>query len=479
MPRRDVQKAQRRASGHATLDGVATPSDPGAAAAGSRRRYLHRLDPARLDLSGLRPSSWRDLALCAAVCAIWAAEIVMAPDKHVTPGRIAGVVIGTVPFVSLAWRPRLGQNLLVIAGLCWLAATALQISAPDDTVVMIAIYTVATQENWRRIVESCLFAIGLVVTTAIVGASWHDEAEAAGSLLAWVATLIVLVAVGRWIARRRTLIQSLVDRTRNLEREREILAAERDEMARRAVAVERARLARELHDVVAHHVSVMVIQAGAAEATLPPDATAAAQSLEAIRGTGREALAEMRRMLGLLRSEEPAGTEPESDAFRAPQPGLADLGVLCDRTREAGVDVSTRIDGAARRLPAAVDLSIYRVVQEALTNTLRHGGPGARARILLTYEAASVTVEIADDGRGTPAVGSMEHGRQGVGHGLVGMRERVGLFGGQLEAGPLPAGGYRVMARFPIDVGEADDRVKADATGPATTDTSSVKGGAV
>jgi signal transduction histidine kinase len=222
-------------------------------------------------------------------------------------------------------------------------------------------------------------------------------------------------------------------------------------MARQAVAVERARLARELHDVVAHHVSVMVIQAGAAQSSLPPDAAAASQSLEAIRETGREALAEMRRMLGLLRSQEAAAGGDGPEGARAPQPGLADIAALCDRTREAGVNVTTRIEGEARRLPAGIDLSIYRVVQEALTNALRHGGPGTSARLRLAYEPAMLTVEVTDDGRGVPAVGSVERPRQGIGHGLVGMRERVILFGGHLETGPLPRGGYRVLARFPLD----------------------------
>jgi signal transduction histidine kinase len=375
----------------------------------------------------------------------------MAPDKHVTVARLAGVAIGTVPFVSLAWRPRLGQRLLWIAALCWLSASALQISAPDDVVVMIAIYTVATQGTWRRIVESCLFTIGLVITVGLIESNWSDPTEAIGALTAWVACLVALSGFGRWIARRRTLIQSLVDRNLNLERQREQLEAERDEMARQAVAVERARLARELHDVVAHHVSVMVIQAGAAQASLPPDAGAAAQSLDAIRETGREALAEMRRMLGLLRSEEAAAGEVRADGGRTPQPGLADLAALCERTREAGVDVTTEIVGAARRLPAGVDLSIYRVVQEALTNTLRHGGPGSRARLRLTYEPTSLTVEVTDDGRGKPAVGSVERPRQGVGHGLLGMRERVLLFGGRLETGALAGVGFRVMACFPLE----------------------------
>jgi signal transduction histidine kinase len=294
-----------------------------------------------------------------------------------------------------------------------------------------------------------------------------DTLDAVGALVSWTISLVLIVWLGRWVAGRRRQIQTLLDRTRNLEREREVLAAERDELARQAVADERARIARELHDVVAHHVSVMVIQAGAAQASLPPgpEAAAANQSIEAIRETGREALAEMRRMLGLLRSQEAAAGEVRADGGRTPQPGLVDLAALCDRMREAGVGVTTEIAGAARRLPAGIDLSIYRVVQEALTNTLRHGGPGSQARLRLTYEAASLTVEITDDGCGRPAVGSVERPRQSVGHGLLGMRERVLLFGGRLETGPVPGGGFRVVARFPLEPITSEERSSTPAAG--------------
>jgi signal transduction histidine kinase len=473
MDRRTGRNTVRRAGGHVTLGSVATQFDSESAAdrgEGGRLAALRlRLDPHRLSLAALRPSSWRDLALCLFVSAIWLVEIVSTADKTVTPDRLAGVIIGSVPFVAIAWRPQLGQKLLVISGICWLSATALRVSAPDDVVLMIGIYTVATQASWRRILESCLFTLGVAVVVALVGAAWKDVGSALTFAAAWMGSLVVLVALGRWIARRRQLIQTLVDRNLNLERARQQLEAERDEMARQAVAVERARLARELHDVVAHHVSVMVIQAGAAQASLPPEAKAASQSLEAIRETGREALAEMRRMLGLLRSQEAAAGGTGTEGGLAPQPGLADLAALCDRTREAGVSVTTEIEGEARRLPAGVDLSIYRVVQEALTNALRHGGPGTRARLHLVYAPAMLTVEVTDDGRGKPAVGSVERSRQAVGHGLVGMRERVILFGGRLEAGPLPGGGFRVLALFPLEPAEAGSAGAAGTAGTAGT----------
>jgi signal transduction histidine kinase len=267
-----------------------------------------------------------------------------------------------------------------------------------------------------------------------------------------------VAAVGLWLGRRRAYVRRLVQRAANLEHEREVLERERDLMAQQAVAVERARIARELHDVVAHHVSVMVIQAGAAQASLPPGAEATGQALEAIRETGREAMAEMRRLLGLLRSEEPleparsaVGQVGAEAAARAPQPGMTDLEALAARTRETGVDVALEVVGAPRHISPGIELSAYRVAQEALTNTLRHAGPGASATLRLIFEPGTLVIEVIDDGHGRPAVESVERPRPGFGHGLVGMRERVTLFGGQLETGPLPGGGYRVMARFPLD----------------------------
>jgi signal transduction histidine kinase len=273
-----------------------------------------------------------------------------------------------------------------------------------------------------------------------------------------ISILVAVTAVlGRYMARSRAFVRGLVVRTEELERDRELLARE-------AVAMERARIARELHDVVAHHVSVMVIQAGAAQATLPPGADTTAQSLEAVRQTGREAMAEMRRLLGLLRSDGPLENAPvqggansgqagatadvSADPARSPQPGLADLESLADRTREAGLIVDLEVLHPAR-VPAGVDLSAYRIVQEALTNTLRHAGVGARVHVCVDHQPDELIVEIVDDGRGRrPAI---ERARNEVGHGLLGMRERVALFGGSLSAGPRPEGGFRVAARFPLE----------------------------
>ena len=207
------------------------------------------------------------------------------------------------------------------------------------------------------------------------------------------------------------------------------------DQAQRAVAEERVRLARELHDVTAHHVSVIALQAEAGQSLLPDDPQRALEVLERIGTSAREALGDLRRMLGVLRSEEEPGE-------RSPQPGLGALPALVAHVRQAGVPVELHVEGTPTPLDAAVDLSAYRIVQEALTNVLRH----ARARhatVTITYDDAGVGLEVADDGMGPPSRG------RGQGMGLAGMRERAALLGGDLEVGPRPGGGFAVRARLP------------------------------
>jgi signal transduction histidine kinase len=215
----------------------------------------------------------------------------------------------------------------------------------------------------------------------------------------------------------------------------ELTAREREEQARSAVRDERARIARELHDVVAHSVSVMVLHAGAARRVLPDDPDRVAEPLLLVEETGRQALAEMQRLLGILR-------ENGAPAALTPQPGLDDLPALAEQVRRSGFPVELRVEGEPRALPAGVALAAYRIVQEALTNALKHAGP-ARASVRIAYRPHEVELEVVDNGPGGPT--------GGTGHGLVGMRERAALYGGQFEAGPLEEGGFRVRARLPLD----------------------------
>jgi signal transduction histidine kinase len=211
---------------------------------------------------------------------------------------------------------------------------------------------------------------------------------------------------------------------------------EREEQARAAVAEERQRIARELHDVVAHSVSVMTVQAGGVRRLLREDQQRERAALEQIEQTGRQALAEMRRLLGILR-------QPTDEPARAPQPGMASLGTLIQQMREAGLPIDYRIRGEPRPLPPGIDVSAYRIVQEALTNALKYAGP-ARAEVMVSYGREVLQLEVVNDG----AVD--QDGDRDAGHGLVGMQERVALYGGKLEIGPLGDRGFAVRALLPV-----------------------------
>ena len=235
----------------------------------------------------------------------------------------------------------------------------------------------------------------------------------------------------------RLYAAQLEERTAELERARE-------ELARRAVTEERLRLARELHDVVAHAMSVIAVQSGVGAHVADSRPEEVGKALAAIEATSRAALTELRRLLGVLRQD----SEPQ--ASLTPVPGLANLDSLLAEVGKAGLAVRVRVEGAPLQLPAGVDLSAYRIVQEALTNVVKHAGP-AHAQVTIGYRDQEVSVEVIDDGRG--AVTPVGDGREGTGHGLIGMRERVAAFDGELEVGPRPSGGFRVAARLPLAPG--------------------------
>ncbi|MEE6263358.1 sensor histidine kinase [Plantactinospora sonchi] len=283
----------------------------------------------------------------------------------------------------------------------------------------------------------------------------------AGAVLLWLAVALVRA--------RRRYRRVVAERGWLVERERE-------SAARTAVEAERARIARELHDIVSHNVSLMVVQAGAARevlATMPDEAAAA---LRAVEGAGRDAMTELRHLLGLL-APAADGDDPAEDGGLAPQPSLGQLSPLVDRIAFAGLPVEVRISGEPVPLPAGIDVTAYRIVQEALTNALRHGS-GDRAEVTIRYAARYLRVEVLDSGPsvlsgGRPGVrrpgtappgpadaGTGRHGsarattggdRSGAGRGLLGLRERVAVYGGELDARRRLGGGYRVRARIPLD----------------------------
>ena len=284
--------------------------------------------------------------------------------------------------------------------------------------LVIATYSVGAHTEGRRAVAGVALVAGVAVAGTIGDANEGTFIDLLGNAIFFFTIFGGLWLSGRAMRRRRA-------------RERELIV-ERDEGARAAVAEERTRIARELHDVVAHAISVIVLQARGARHA---EGRERDEALEAIESTGATALAEMRRLLHILR-------EDDEDVALAPQPSLAHLELLVAQVRDAGLPVELHVEGERRELPPGVDVSAYRIVQEALTNALKHAGP-ARARVSVRFQADALELEIADTGAG--AVNGA-----GDGHGLVGMRERVAVFGGELASGPRPEGGFTISARLPL-----------------------------
>ena len=290
----------------------------------------------------------------------------------------------------------------------------------------VASYSVAAYSPLRRALA------GLAVTAAGFASyslANHDIMSGAAEPL-WSGAFFYVAGLAAWLAgvfvrgRREAAVQAA-------------RAAAAERRAERAVADERAQMARELHDIVSHNLSVVILQAAGAQAAGSPDAG----TLEKIERSGRQALVEMRRLLGVLRQP----SEQTALPGLSPQPGIAELAALAEGVRAAGLPVQLTIDGDPGGLPAAVDISAYRIVQEALTNVLKHADQ-ASAQVSIRCGADEVLIVVTDDGGGPPA-----DGQDGAGHGLAGMRERVALFGGELAAGPRPAGGFEVRARLPLD----------------------------
>jgi len=339
--------------------------------------------------------------------------------------------------LPLIWRRRAPLEVFaVIAAVAfgqWLA-NANEIA---DIALLIAIYTVAAQEPRGRLIAACLvLELGIVLAVA----RWAEPAFIpAFVLLTGMATAAVVLGLN--VRTRRAYLASVEERAAQLERER-------DQQGRLAAAAERARIAREMHDIVAHNLSVMIALADGAGYSRDPQRSA--DAMEQVSRTGRHALGEMRRLLGVLR---------EDSTGLAPQPGLADLEPLLEQVRAAGLHAALETSGAPIALGAGAELTVYRLVQEALTNTLKHAGADARAIVRLHYDATGVEVEVADDGQARPRVIAgaelrselhVEAGTrsQGAGQGLSGMRERAAVYGGDLEAGPAPSGGWRVRTRL-------------------------------
>jgi signal transduction histidine kinase len=297
---------------------------------------------------------------------------------------------------------------------------------------LVAIHAVGSELSARRSAVVGYGIIGVVTAYTLLGASLRDTIGIESALSTALAGVVALY-LGREVHQGRERSRLAEERAESAERQRE-------ERARRAVADERARIARELHDVVAHQLALMTLQAeGAARLAATDDADPRVrQALTTISDAGREGLEEMRRMVGLLRA-------PADDDPLEPQPGLDRLPALAEHFEGSGLPVTVAVVGQPRRLPGGVELSAYRIVQESLTNALRHGGPDVHAEITVEYRPDAVDVTVTDDGRGVTAGGDASGG----GHGIIGMRERAALLEGKLDAGPRTGGGFRVRAILP------------------------------
>jgi signal transduction histidine kinase len=292
---------------------------------------------------------------------------------------------------------------------------------------LLSTYSVAANAPLRR----AALGLAIVVVFIVVGFSLDPDRGGAGDYLFVGVLYGGAWALGRALRERGLRAHALEDRAERAEREREQRAAA-------AVADERARIARELHDVIAHTVSVMVVQTGAVRSRIKRERPRDAELLAEVEAAGRDAIDELRRMLGVLRTG-------EERLSLAPQPGLDGLDPLVEQVRGSGLPVDVEVEGERVPLPAGIDLAAYRILQESLTNALKHAGP-ARAAVRLRYSERGLAIEVTDDGAGTS-------NGDGTGHGLVGMRERVALYGGTLQAGPRPGGGYAVNALLPLEEG--------------------------
>ncbi len=378
-------------------------------------------------MRGWKPPALVTDAALALALAVFYSPAAIGPNGE-TPDHAWAVVplvlAQTLPLAFRRVRP------LTVLGITLVSGIALNVAFLDSPTlpigVAVALYTVAAHCD-RSVAERAGLVTAVTLPVPIFVAAGSDATSVLPPLLivgaGWV--------VGDNLHTRRAYLRELEAKAVRLERERE-------EEARRAAARERARIARELHDVISHNVSVMVVQASAGADVFDARPHRARAALSAIEATGREALGELRRLLGVIRAEE------DPDAALSPQPGLERLGGLLAQVRAAGLRVDLTVEGERVPLPAGMDLAAYRIVQEALTNTLKHAG-ASEAGVRVRYGDGELAVDVLDDG------GAPGNGMSGGGRGLVGMRERVALYGGRLSAGPRSGGGFEVSARFPLE----------------------------
>src|SRR3954453_18174514 len=372
-----------------------------------------------------------DTAVALVACVVAELELALSPATQGPAWVNAVAPAGATLPVAVRRRWPLAAALTVAAVVAGQEALNGDLTENSITPLLtfpMVVYAVAAWCDRRRAFAGLIAVLALIWTEVLLANNTVTSDFLFTALLVFGPWL-----VGRIVAARVELAAELRDKANRLEREQ-------DKQAQLAVAQERARIARELHDVVAHNVSVMVVQAAAARRMIDHDASKAKEALGSVEQTGRAALREMRRVVGML------GQRDEELAL-APQPSVEELDWLIDRAREAGLDVDLTIEGDKKRLESGVDLSAFRIVQEALRNTLKHAGP-AKAQVTLKYSEHDVEVDVSDNGRGVRA--PPENGAV-TGQGLLGMRERVAMLGGEIEAGYRKDGGFGVHAKLPLE----------------------------
>ena len=363
-------------------------------------------------------------------------ELWARPDAPPSAIAVTAALVATVPLLVRRRLP-FAAPALVFAGLAVisLARPSAVLGGASFTLfaLMLAFWAAGAQRERQQAAAAA--ALGLAAVAVMIASGGHGGVVRTGdlelSLFIW-SLIAVGLPLGAFALRGRA------ERAADLQERADRIEREREARTQAAVAAERARIARDLHDVIAHSVTVMTIQGGAARLQLDNDPDRARAPLLVVEETGRQALADLRRLVGIVE----LGQDHEPVLALAPQPGLADLPALVAQLRRAGLPTDLAVEGEFEPLTPGVELAAYRIAQEALTNTLKHAGP-ARAQVTVRYEPQCLRLEITDDGRG-----GATRGRGG--HGLVGMRERVALYGGTLEVGARPAGGFGVCARLPV-----------------------------
>jgi signal transduction histidine kinase len=345
------------------------------------------------------------------------------------------LVFSALLVIPLTWRRRAPLStfagVAVLALVQWIAG----VPASADLTMLIYLYTVAS----RYPIRVAVLAAGVLeVGAALFAVRWPHPYPMVEAFVLLSGPVMAALLLGMNVRHRRNALGSLRQRAEQLERER-------DQQAIIAAAAERTRIAREMHDIVAHSLSVMVALSEGAARKQAAEPERAGAAMRQVSTTGRQALAEMRRMLGVLRTE-------DTRHSRAPQPGIAQIDTLLDQVRTTGLTAALTVTGAPATLSPGAELTVYRIVQESLTNTLKHATYPTRVRVVLTHRPDSVTVEVRDNGirRPVPSPAGI------AGHGLTGMRERAAVYGGTVSAGCDPAGGWRVHAHLPITAGEPD-----------------------